>query len=606
MRRLLKKDEEYGWGTEQEAAFTDLKEALCEPPVLKDFSDDPHLAVQVHTDASRLGLGGILLQEDEDGNLRPVIYLSRSLRPAEENYSSTELEALAVKWALDQLRPFLIGRKFQVVTDHHALCWVLRYKEGNQRLLRWSLTLQEYDFDVVHKSGASHRGPDCLSRIPPPAPEAKEAILSVSCDILQTTSVDFASSQQDDPFCKKYIGLLEGKVGTKKEQKRASKRYALFDAVLYRRDDLPLRQRFLLCLPAANRSEVLQKFHGGRCGGHMGIRRTFQRVRERYFWHKMFRDVKSFVQSCDLCQRMKVTPCAPFGLLQPVEVDTAFHTVGLDIVGPLQPSRRCRWIIVAIDYLTKFIEAKAVTNTEARTVQKFIERRIILKHGCPAVLITDRGTQMMAKSTEKYLEHRGIRHSPTTAYHPAGNGLVERANKTLKAMLRMLEAETGDRWPDILPYALFCYNTGYQDTVKQTPFYLVYGRDAVLPLDVVYTRRQLADLQETSDYTAIVRANLTEARRLAAKHIKLAQEKQKRLFDKRHRDIIFEKGQLVLMKSPPVGLKKKTVFEGPHRVLSRLSPVNYEIEYTDGRGTEVVHVEKLKPYVKPITDFQQT
>lgn len=603
LRKLLKKDTPFHWDAEQEEAFQALKTALCEPPVLKHFSDDARYRIQVHTDASRLGLGAILVQEDCLGDFRPVVYLSRSLRPAEENYTSTELEALAVKWALEQLRPYLMGRNFQVVTDHHALCWVLRYKEGNQRLLRWSLILQEFDFEVVFKSGASHTGPDCLSRTPAVSNETMEAVLAVSCDTLQADPFDISAEQQKDEFCRGIRDILDLKCGTKKQQKRVKNRFVVFEGVLYKKECKPLRQRYLLCLPKTQQLRVLEEYHAGKFGGHMGIRRTFEKIQERYYWPKMYSQVKRYVKGCDLCQRMKSAKTL-YGLLQPVEASTPFHTVGLDIVGPFQSSRRYKYVVVAIDYLTKYIEAKPVTNIEASTIQSFIENRLVLKHGCPLSIITDRGTQMIAKSTQKYLEHRGIRHSPTTTYHPAANGLVERANQTIKQMIRLLTA-SGDKWPDTLPYIVFCYNTGYQDSTRYSPFYLVYGRDAVLPLDVVYNRRQLAELRDASDYAAQVRENLAKARQLASKHIKLAQEKQKRLFDKNRIDVSFEKDQLVLLKSPPVGLKKRSVYGGPHRIVRKLSPVNYEIELDSTGGCEVVHVEKLKPYLQPLAQLQQ-
>lgn len=334
----------------------------------------------------------------------------------------------------------------------------------------------------------------------------------------------------------------------------------------------------------------------------MGIRRTYEKIHSKYFWPRQYLDVQRFVKSCDLCQRMKMTTTCPYGLLQPVEVDVPFHTVGLDIIGPFQASRRYKFVIVAIDYLTKFVEAKAVRNIEASTVQKFIERRIILKHGCPTVLVTDRGTQMTARSTSDYLKYRGIRHATTTAYHPAANGLVERANKTLKQMMR-ITTSSGEKWADVLPYIVFCYNTGYQDTVRTSPFFLLYGRDPVFPLDVAYNRKELQELQASSEYVVLVRERLNEARRLAARHIKLAQEKQKRLFDEHRTDITLERDQLVLLRTPPVGLKKRTMYTGPHRVVAKLSPVNYEIEFGDGSGRDIVHVEKLKPYLEPVAEF---
>ena len=168
-----------------------------------------------------------------------------------------------------------------------------------------------------------------------------------------------------------------------------------------------------------------------------------------------------------------------------------------------------------------------------------------------------------------------------------------------------MDRSGGDKWADVLRYVVFCYNTGFQDTVRQTPFFLVYGRDPVFPLDVVYGRLELAELRDASDYSVVVHENLNQARKLAAKHIKLAQQKQKSYFDRGRKDVTFEKGQLVLLKTPPVGIKATRRFTGPHRIVSRLSPVNYEIELMDGTSRNVVHVEKLKPYLTPIAEFAQ-
>lgn len=163
----------------------------------------------------------------------------------------------------------------------------------------------------------------------------------------------------------------------------------------------------------------------------------------------------------------------------------------------------------------------------------------------------------------------------------------------------------GEKWAYVLPYVVFCYNTGYQDTVRQTPFFLVYGRDPVLPLDVVYSRLELEELKEDSSYGAVVSERLKKARELAAAYIRLAQEKQKDYFNKHHKDVVFERGQLVLLKAPPSGVKSTTWYNGPHKVVNRLSPVNYEIELADNMGTDIVHVEKLKPYLSPIAEMEQ-
>ncbi|KAL1414413.1 hypothetical protein MTO96_030266 [Rhipicephalus appendiculatus] len=130
-------------------------------------------------------------------------------------------------------------------------------------------------------------------------------------------------------------------------------------------------------------------------------------------------------------------------------------------------------------------------------------------------------------------------------------------------------------------------------------------RDPVLPLDVVYSRRELEELKEESSYFTVVRERLQKARELAATHIRRAQEKQKQHFDKHHRDVVFETGQLVLLKAPPSGVKTTTSYTGPHKIVNKLSPANYEIELADNMGSDIVHVEKLRPYLSPIAHMEQ-
>ncbi|XP_064488454.1 uncharacterized protein LOC135400547 [Ornithodoros turicata] len=224
-----------------------------------------------------------------------------------------------------------------------------------------------------------------------------------------------------------------------------------------------------------------------RAHGNQKNVRGHPHIRTKYCWPKVFKDIKKFVRHCDLCQRYKQSTFSS-GLLQPIPVHAQFHTVGLDVIGPFRSSRRYKFVIVATDYLTKFAEAKPVRNT----IQNFIERRLVLKHGCRAVIIADRETQMMARSTESLLRGRGIKPNPTTAYRLAANGLCERANKTIKQMMTLVTAG-GEKLADIFRHVTFCYNTKHyqtqnQESTKQSPFFLVYGRNRVLPLDVVFNR----------------------------------------------------------------------------------------------------------------------
>lgn len=165
LTHLTKKDEpnKVIWTAEGEKPFVDLKEALCKEPVLQSPNFDKPFTVQ--TDASEYGLGAVLLQGQSD-HLHPVVYISRKLLPRETKYSVIEKECLAVKWALDSLKYYLLGRKFTLQTDHRALVWLNRMKDTNARITRWFLSLQPFEFEVVYRKGQQNCTADFLSRTP--------------------------------------------------------------------------------------------------------------------------------------------------------------------------------------------------------------------------------------------------------------------------------------------------------------------------------------------------------------------------------------------------------------------------------------------------------
>ena len=154
----------------QESAFQTLKEKVLSPPVLCHY--DPDSTLILRTDSSTYGLGGHLVQatgSDHKSERRLLACISRTLSPAERNYSISELECLSIVWSISKFRPYLYGRKFIVETDHHALCYLMKMKDPNGRLCRWSILLQGYDFDIHYNAGANHADADCLSRFPQPA-----------------------------------------------------------------------------------------------------------------------------------------------------------------------------------------------------------------------------------------------------------------------------------------------------------------------------------------------------------------------------------------------------------------------------------------------------
>lgn len=162
--QLLRKEEEFRWGKEQQASFDFLKKALVSPPLLV-FPDFGRL-FSLHCDASNLAAGVILVQTDTKGANHPIAYYSKLFNSAEQNYSVTERECLAVIWGVKHFRPFLYGTHFTIVTDHSSLRWLQNIKDPEGQLARWALKLQHYDFNIVHRPGLLHQNADGLSCLP--------------------------------------------------------------------------------------------------------------------------------------------------------------------------------------------------------------------------------------------------------------------------------------------------------------------------------------------------------------------------------------------------------------------------------------------------------
>src|SRR6266511_1288335 len=192
-------------------------------------------------------------------------------------------------------------------------------------------------------------------------------------------------------------------------------------------------------------------------------------------------DIKSYIQTCDQCQkRGKITDKNE---LHSIKIKEPFYQWGIDIVGPLtETSRGNKYIVVAIDYFTKYSEARALANANARNVANFLYENIICRHGYSGKIISDRGTHFNNQVIENLLKRFKIRHNLSTPYHPKTNGLVERFNKTLCESLAKLNEER-ENWDKYISPTLFAYRIKINKSTQLTPFYLTYGRKAKLPFD---------------------------------------------------------------------------------------------------------------------------
>ncbi|CAB4418776.1 unnamed protein product [Rhizophagus irregularis] len=285
---------------------------------------------------------------------------------------------------------------------------------------------------------------------------------------------------------------------------------------------------------------LLYMMHNDPTSAHFSTDTMFDKIRKRYYWPQMYENIREYVQSCDACQRRGKSRSNQ--MLHPIAVHGPFNQVGIDFVGPLPiTSQGNKYIIVAMDYMTKWPEAKAVPVATAEETSQFIYEDIICRHGCPAKLLSDRGTHFNNQMVEKLLEKFGIKHVFSTPYHPQTNGLVERFNRTLCESLSKLVKQTNE-WDQYIAPVLFAYRTSKYSTTKISPFYLVNGREAKLPVD------NLSDnLEQINQRIFMLINDLPHVREEAKIKVQESQIKQKEYHDQKiKKEINFEIGDKVL------------------------------------------------------------
>jgi len=299
LTRLTKKDQEFIWGEEQVHAFETLKQKLTEEPLLAHFK--PDAPTTLRTDASGFGIGAVLLQ-DQGAGLQPICYFSRLMNQHERNYPISE-ECLAIVFAVNKLKQYLMGIHFEIETDHCALCWIRAKSNLSGRLLRWSLNLMQYDYDVKYKSGKQHLDADCLSRSPvggDSAPFDPEEQQYPMVGIVGNDSQSWIGDEQlKDTELAELIELIT--IG----DKRVLEQFKLIDGALYKWKNIEDQERLFLCVPKALKGDILFAYHDDPVAGHLGRQRTLERIRSRFYWSGMTSEIIQYVSSCLDCQTRK-------------------------------------------------------------------------------------------------------------------------------------------------------------------------------------------------------------------------------------------------------------------------------------------------------------
>ena len=597
LHMLTHADAQYVWTQSCESAFARLKELLTSPPVLAypDFSK-PFV---LHTDASGKGLGAVLEQVQTDGTSHPIAYASRTLSKHEAKYGITELEALAVVWALRHFRAYLLGHSCTVFTDHAPVKSLLNSRHPSGKLARWAQTVAEFDLELKYKPGRKNANADALSRSPldDPVMKPSESIFHS----VQVGAVTLAESedcqvpcelvklQSQDPELGPIVTCL--KTGSLPEENNLSRRvvleqskYTLVDEILYRLDDTR-KDRLRICVPSKLRENLMQEAHAGKFSGHFSPKGVYSMLARRYWWNGMYRDVHSFCKSCLDCASYQGSGRKVKPELMPIPVGGPFYRVGVDIMELPQTVNGNKYVISFVDYFTKWVESFPSDNQASETIVKLLVDHVICRHGVSEALISDRGANLLSTLMAEVDEVMGMRKINTTAYHPQADGLVENFNRTLQAMIAKSVDKFGMNWDEHLPHLLFAYRTKPHESTGESPFYLLYGRDARVPTEAALSTVRTEYQVDIDDYKSELVYGLSESWKIAREQIKKAQKRQKRQYDRRARPKDIRVGDRVMVYMP----YERT---GKNRKLSRPYFSPYRVEEVHPNGVTVRPVDR--------------
>ncbi|KRK05548.1 uncharacterized protein Dyak_GE28019, partial [Drosophila yakuba] len=465
LQELIRKGKKFEWNKRHQESFDSLKESLTKAPVLvfPDFSRQ----FKLQTDASDVGIGAVLTQETEDGE-HVISFASRKLSKAEQNYSATEKECLAIHWGIGKFKMYLEGYHFIVVTDHMALRWLNSIKSPAGRIARWALGLQPYQFEVQYRKGKLNVVADTLSRAPPAELKA----------IRNTESwIDRKNRElQEDP----------GNTEYRREGKR------LYKLSKDRWDQHPWK----LCVPEEEIQQILAENHCQAEAGHMGMFKTARRIRNKYFWPQLTKDVRKFVRSCESCQQYKVEQQKAAGKMLTRVAEAPWETVCVDFVGPLPRSKHGNTtLLVMVDKFSKWVELAAIRQATADSFLRVFRERIVTRYGAPKILISDNGVQFTGRKTKKEMERWGIRQQFTAPYTPQENP-TERTNRTIKTMIAQITGEDQTNWDNKIPELMLAFNSSTSESTKYSPAQIVLGKELRIPNTVFDKETEGSGLKE--------------------------------------------------------------------------------------------------------------
>nr|GEV29173.1 reverse transcriptase domain-containing protein [Tanacetum cinerariifolium] len=485
MTHLLEKNTPFIFSEDCIKSFQTLKKKLTEAPIL--IAPNRDLPFELMCDASDFTIGAVLGQRHEK-HFKPIHYASKKMTDTESNYTTTEKEMLAV---------------VIVHTDHSTLKYLFAKKDAKERLLRWVLLLQEFDFKVLDTKGVENLAADHLSRLENPYENVLDPKGINETFPLETLSMVTFRGDSSAPWFADFANHHAGYVVSAEKQ------------VFQRRETLFLGRPLLFkicadqviwwCVHGKEALDILIACHNGPTGGHHGANLTAKKIfNSGFFWPTIYKDAHEFFKNWN------------------------------------------KYILVAVDYLSKWVEAKALPTNDARVVCIFL-KSLFARFGSPRAIIIDRETHFCNDQFAKVMLKYRVTHRLSTAYHPQTSGKVKVSNRGLKRILERTIGENHASWSDKLDDALWAFRTTYKTPIGCTPYKLVYGKACHLPIELerkAYWALKQAnfDLVVVGDHRKEQLNELNELRDHAYENSLIYKKKMKRIHDSKIKNRVFNVG----------------------------------------------------------------